>query len=622
MNQYGCDSLVITTTNLPISDSTYLTATSCNPADTGTVAITLTSSDGCDSIVITVTTLLPSSNPTYLTASSCNPQDTGTVTQTLMNQYGCDSLVITTTNLPISDSTYLTATSCNPADTGTVAITLTSSDGCDSIIITVTTLLPSSNPTYLTASSCNPQDTGTVTQTLMNQYGCDSLVITTTNLLASNTTYLTAASCDISEVGIDTIILINSVGCDSLIITTTTLSSLPFITISNDTTICEGQSVQLNGYGGVTYSWSPSIGLSNPNIATPIATPITTTTYALTIANNNGCNITDSVMVTVNSIPVVVMPLDTTICQGDTIQVLATATGMITWSPNTVISNPTVGNPFLFPSNTTVYYLTVTNALGCTTMDSMTVNVITPPIVTISPNVMICESESVQLNATGGVSYVWSPSASLNDSSIPNPIATPTATTTYQLVVSNTLGCISNDSVTITVNDTITPYIIQSNRTMLTAFPTGGGYTWFYADTLFTMGIGFLVTNVGSNPLSIDSSGYYRVRVADANGCEFESQTIFINVVGTQQSNYLSSVKLMPNPTKSYVDIQFESIKRQDVEVIFFNNIGQRVYTQRIDLYIGNHIERLNIDDLPSGLYIVRIQGKTFMINKQLIIAD
>jgi gliding motility-associated-like protein len=50
----------------------------------------------------------------------------------------------------------------------------------------------------------------------------------------------------------------------------------------NDTTICNGNSVQLNGSGGLIYSWTPTNGLNNPNIANPIATPQATTTYHLT----------------------------------------------------------------------------------------------------------------------------------------------------------------------------------------------------------------------------------------------------------------------------------------------------------------------------------------------------
>ena len=71
-----------------------------------------------------------------------------------------------------------------------------------------------------------------------------------------------------------------------------------------DRTICEGSSATLNGSGGGTYSWSPSYGLSNPNIANPVASPAVTTTYTLTVTNGL-CVSTDVVLVTVNPDPAV-----------------------------------------------------------------------------------------------------------------------------------------------------------------------------------------------------------------------------------------------------------------------------------------------------------------------------
>lgn len=76
-----------------------------------------------------------------------------------------------------------------------------------------------------------------------------------------------------------------------------------YINAGTDQTTCNGSSAQLNATGGISYSWTPTSGLSNPNIANPIATPSTTTTYTVSSANANGCSGTDNVVVTVLSIP-------------------------------------------------------------------------------------------------------------------------------------------------------------------------------------------------------------------------------------------------------------------------------------------------------------------------------
>ena len=73
------------------------------------------------------------------------------------------------------------------------------------------------------------------------------------------------------------------------------------IQASPDQVINEGQSVQLNvSGGGSTFQWKPPTGLSNPNIANPIATPLDDITYIVTAANNGGCKDADTVFIKVN----------------------------------------------------------------------------------------------------------------------------------------------------------------------------------------------------------------------------------------------------------------------------------------------------------------------------------
>jgi gliding motility-associated-like protein len=60
-----------------------------------------------------------------------------------------------------------------------------------------------------------------------------------------------------------------------------------------------------------------------------------------------------------------------------------------------------------------------------------------------------CSVGSTQLQVTGGVSYIWSPASSLNNDNIYDPIASPTATTTYSVQAANALGCSSIDSITV-----------------------------------------------------------------------------------------------------------------------------------------------------------------------------
>jgi gliding motility-associated-like protein len=104
----------------------------------------------------------------------------------------------------------------------------------------------------------------------------------------------------------------------------------------------------------------------------------------------------------------------------------------------------------VFPNVNTSYMLIACNGLCCDT-DTVAVTVASLPVCDAGPDVTILVGSCTTLNATGGVSYAWTPGGSLSDSTIANPLACPSVTTTYYVVVTNGSGCTCVDSVTVTV---------------------------------------------------------------------------------------------------------------------------------------------------------------------------
>lgn len=88
-------------------------------------------------------------------------------------------------------------------------------------------------------------------------------------------------------------------GCKDSSSIEVTVFPLPTVNAGNDTTIALGQSIQLQGAGGITYEWTPADLLQNPNSPNPVATPLSTTIFIMTAYNAYGCAATDSVKVTV-----------------------------------------------------------------------------------------------------------------------------------------------------------------------------------------------------------------------------------------------------------------------------------------------------------------------------------
>jgi len=128
---------------MSVSYTIYLTATSCDSALAGIDTVAFVNQYGCDSLVITETEYIPA-DLTQLTTTTCNPLHVGIDTVILTNQFNCDSLVITETTLLPSDTLNLTE-SINQGgsyqvgdsvftETGNYSIILINQHSCDSII--------------------------------------------------------------------------------------------------------------------------------------------------------------------------------------------------------------------------------------------------------------------------------------------------------------------------------------------------------------------------------------------------------------------------------------------------------------------------------------------------------
>jgi hypothetical protein len=249
-------------------------------------------------------------------------------------------------------------------------------------------------------------------------------------------------------------------GCAAKDSITIDVKELPAVTIDfasgSSDKICQGQSAQWIGQSSIpaaTFLWSPSIGVSNINIASPFFSPPATTVYTLTVIDTNGCESSFSRTLFVYSLPLADAGRNQQICRGEQTRLEGRGEGSYLWSPATDLSDPTSATPIVRPLETTTYTLIVTdNNNGCQARSSVTVTVLALPTPFVSGDRVICEGGSVQLTASGGVSYEWQPRASLNNPFLANPIASPSATTVYTVTVRGGNGCGAKAQVTVNVN--------------------------------------------------------------------------------------------------------------------------------------------------------------------------
>ncbi len=222
---------------------------------------------------------------------------------------------------------------------------------------------------------------------------------------------------------------------------------LPQLNLNPLDSVCFTESIQLQANGAQTYQWDADPTLSATNIADPVATPPVTTRYFVTGTSSLGCVNRDSTLILVYFPSLIqVTPRLPYVCLGDPIQLNVTGAYTYQWNADPTLSSLTIANPIANPTDTTTYFVTATNIHGCITTDSVTLNVQFPVTATTSPLFDGCQGSPVQLQASGGVYYLWTPSAGLNNPFISNPFAMPDSTTNYVVTVSN--DCFSDSAIT------------------------------------------------------------------------------------------------------------------------------------------------------------------------------
>ena len=133
-----------------------------------------------------------------------------------------------------------------------------------------------------------------------------------------------------------------------------------------------------------------------------------------------------------------------TLCVGNSAQLNVTGAANYQWIPSQGLSCTTCPNPIATPTITTPYVVTASNSFGCAAYDTVVVTVIQAMNLLVSPNDSICIGSSSNLLASGATTYNWTPSATLSSSTVANPVATPTITTSYRVVGFDGFNCFTD----------------------------------------------------------------------------------------------------------------------------------------------------------------------------------
>jgi hypothetical protein len=327
------------------------------------------------------------------------------------------------------------------------------------------------------------------------------------------------------------------------------------INAGQDLSICQGDSAVLTATG------SPNIIWNNNDVSNGIPFFPLNSGYVTAFATSpNGCLASDSVLLTINPAPAINAGPDLFTCPGDSITLFATGANNLVW--NSSLPNDTT----FVPVASATYVVSGVDAIGCTGSDTLQLFYGTFPDLNAGPDQSVCFGEEVTLTGTGGIFMYW-------DNNIPDGVPfVPQTSGSYVLNGASNEGCLGTDTVFVSVNDassnTITASAIDSYTVNGTTYTASGSYTQ-------------LLTN--------------------AAGCD-SLLTINLTLDFTGINENQQQFSFYPNPVKDVIVVSVlpELIGR---ELEMMNIEGKQIHYQ----YIDATSQAINVQQLPSGIYFLRI---------------
>ncbi|HYV90976.1 MAG TPA: PKD domain-containing protein [Chitinophagales bacterium] len=257
----------------------------------------------------------------------------------------------------------------------------------------------------------------------------------------------TSTELTVSSTGNYAVVETNSFSCaDTSAATLVTVNANPpaFISANGDPGICVGESIDLNANTGAGFIYQWQVDGANISGATDaVYSTNQAGNYSVIVSDANGCeSSSNTIDVTVNANPIVdASASNTSVCLHDSVTLSASGAQDYTWQPGNVSGQSILVSPDL----PTIYIVQGTDANGCSDEDSIAIQVLPLPGISLGVDTTICDTVNFFLNAGSGFnSYLWSTGETTQT-------ITVSASNTYWAQVQDNNGCWGIDSINVTV---------------------------------------------------------------------------------------------------------------------------------------------------------------------------
>lgn len=338
--------------------------------------------------------------------------------------------------------------------------------------------------------------------------------------------------------------------CSAQVSTTGTVHPLPIATVTSNSPVCTGSTLNISTGSAYSYLWTDPNGYTSTSqsISTSNATSANQGGYTVVVTNQYGCSSSGWGYVTVNPLPAASATSNSPRCQGASLQLYSSGGQRYRWTgPNSFYSEQQ--NPIVSSPASGAYTVTVTDGNNCSSQASTNVSVIQLPSYTITGTQSICEGTSgLTYSVQSGMSsYNWSiPSGGYiqgptNTSTVNNVNWTAAGSRTINVTYTNSNGCSNSSVLPVTVNPRpgISQPITISGLSTVCQGTTGvsysteinkSGYNW-------TITGGTINSGQGTNTVSVtwQSSGTINVTYSNAycSAANPASKSVTVNPLPT-----------------------------------------------------------------------------------------